>query len=107
MIEVDRMKVEEEVWGIINRGRKRRRNVNEEISMEDWTKHFMELAKGMERRVVGRKRKRRVERQEEGRLRWEEVQREVKKMKEGKASGGDGIPGEVWKYGGMGMRRAI
>lgn len=51
-IEVGRMKVEEEIWGIINRDRKRR-NVNEENNMEDWTKHFMELARRMERKVVG------------------------------------------------------
>lgn len=56
--EVGRIKVEREVWGIINRDRKRRRKVDEDISTEEWTKHFMEVAGGVERRVIGRKRKR-------------------------------------------------
>lgn len=31
----------------------------------------------------------------------------MKRLKEGKAAGGDGIPNEVWKYGGKEMESSI
>ena len=38
----------------------------------------------------------------EGELSKEEVRRVVRKLKDGKAGGGDGLTNEVWKYGGGG-----
>ena len=38
---------------------------------------------------------------EEGQLSKEEVKRVVRKLKDWKAGGGDGITNEVWKYGGI------
>ena len=38
---------------------------------------------------------------EEGDIGKEEIRRVVRGLKDGKAMGGDGIPNEVWKYGGV------
>jgi len=51
--------------------------------------------------VWGDKGQRRTE-EEEG-IRREEIERVVRGLKEGKAMGIDGIPNEVWKYGGEGI----
>ncbi|XP_032685325.1 uncharacterized protein LOC116850785 [Odontomachus brunneus] len=61
-------------------------------------------------RVYGRVRRGlgegREEDQEKG-LRWEDVKEVLKGMKDKKAVGIDGIPAEVWKYGGKEMERWV
>lgn len=96
--EVDRVKKEGEVWEIVNRGRKRRKMINEEIEEREWREHFMRLLGGVEYRVVGGKKSGRKAEEEE--IRMEEITEAMRRMKEGKAVGGDGIPGEAWRYGG-------
>lgn len=59
---------------------------------------FEGLLGGVEERVIGRKKKR--EMTEEDEMSREEVRKAINKVKVGKATGSDGIPGEVWKYGG-------
>lgn len=67
--------------------------------MEEWDRYFRGLLGGVEWKTVwGIGRREGSDGEEE--LRKEEVIRAVKKMKDGKAIGGDGIAGEVWKYGG-------
>lgn len=44
---------------------------------------------------------------EEKDLEWEEVKKAIRKIKEGKAMGKDGVPGEAWKYGGVEMEKCI
>jgi len=87
---------ESEVWEIVNRERKKRRKVTEGIEMAEWKEHFMRLLGGVEGRVVkgGRERSREGERSEE-KISKEKVRRVLKKLKEGKAAGVDGIPSEV------------
>lgn len=41
--------------------------------------------------------RREIREDEEKDIRKEEMERAVKKMRDGKAVGGDGIPAEVWK----------
>lgn len=38
--------------------------------------------------------------EEEKELGWDEIQNASKKLKDGKAARMDGVPGEIWKYGG-------
>jgi len=40
---------------------------------------------------------------EEKEISKEEIRLVIRKMKDGKAAGLDGLPGEVWKYGGEEM----
>ena len=60
----------------------------------------MTTLRGVERRVVRRQVGRRRE-DERGEIAWEGVTKELGKLRDNKAMGGDQIPNEVWRYGGM------
>lgn len=95
---IKEVKREHEVWEIVNRERKGRKRVNEGIKMGEWKEYFMSLLGGVEVRVVkGGGVEGREEEEEIGRGEFRKV---IKKLSDGKAWGLDGIPGEVWKYGG-------
>ena len=92
---------ENKVWEIVNRGRKGRRKVNQGIEKEQWREYFMGLlgGRGVEARVrmgAGEGERER----EEDEISKEEVRRVIRRIKEGKARGGDEIPSEAWKWGG-------
>ena len=92
-------KTENKVWEIVNRGRKSRKRVDEKIKKEEWKEYFMGLLGGVEKRVrMGGKGNRRKG-EEEG-ISKEEIRKVLRRLKEGKAMGGDGIPNEAWKFGG-------
>lgn len=91
---------------MVNRERKRRKWVNEEIEMGEWDNYFRELLGGVEWRVVRGIGGNREGDGEEG-LSRKEVREVIRKLKDGKAVGGDGIPNEVWKYGGEELEEAI
>jgi len=62
---VSKTRSEKDIWEIVNRGRKKKIIVNEEIEAEEWRGYFMELLGGIEYRIVGeteRERKGRMER---------------------------------------------
>jgi len=46
-------KTESQVWGIVNKVRKRWRGVNQDIKLKEWEKYFKELLGGVEERVMG------------------------------------------------------
>lgn len=99
-------KKESEVWEIINKERKWRRRVGEGIEMVEWKEYFMRLTGGVEEKVVrGRRRKGGNEKEgdEEEEISVGEIKKMMKKIKDGKAAGIDGVPAEVWKYGGEKM----
>ena len=97
--EVAEAKTENKVWEIVNRGRKTWKGVNEGISKEEWKEYFMGLLGGVENRLrMGGEEDRRKE-LEEG-ISKEEMRGVIRKVKEGKAMGGDDIPHEAWKFGG-------
>lgn len=90
--EAEQVRSERDVWEIVNRGRRKRKRVNENIEEKEWRDYFMRLLGGMEHRVVRGN--------GEGELSTEEIREAVRSLKDGKAAGCDGIPEEVWKYGG-------
>jgi len=92
---------EKDVWEIVNRERGGRKRVNEEIGTKEWKEYFMRLLGGKEGRVVRGTggSERRGEEEDEKELNREEIKRAIGKLRERKASGIDGIPGEAWKYG--------
>jgi len=92
-------KRESEVWEILNSERKKISRIHEGIEMEEWEEHFKRLLGGVENRVV-RGDKRRSEKMEEKDISKEEIRGIIRKIKDGKAAGLDGLPGEIWKYGG-------
>lgn len=99
-----KVKKESEVWEIVNRERKGRKGINEEIELEEWREYFMGLLGGEEEKVSREEKgeeeiaeKRRGGEEEIG---GEEIREERKSLRVGKASGIDEIPNELWKYGG-------
>jgi len=84
---------------VVRRERKRRGGVSDRIKEEEWVEYFKAILGGVGGKVVKGTRGDRSGDEEEGITR-EEVRRAVGRLREGKAAGGDGIPGEVWKYGG-------
>lgn len=97
------MNRESEVWEVVNRERKQRKKINEGMEGEEWKENFMRLLGGVDGRVVkGSKsmgqRDGREDSEEE--IERGELREILGKMRDGEASGIDGIPAEVWKYGG-------
>lgn len=67
--------------------------------MKEWEIYFKGLLGGVEWRVVnGAGEEFREDEEEE--IEREELRRVIRKLKDRKALGGNGIPNEVWKYGG-------
>lgn len=103
--EAKEARTEGEIWKIVNRER-RWNGARKRIPKEEWKEYFMKLLGGVDYKVVKRGKGRRGE-DEERELGWDEIKRIIEKQRKGKAAGGDGIPGEVWKYGGEGMEKWV
>jgi len=82
----------------VNLGRKKARIVDENISMEKWEKHFLELLEGERGTAEETGEKRRTKGNQEEELRKEEIQIQLKKIKRKKTTGVDDIAGETWLY---------
>lgn len=87
------IRTEQEAWKYINKYRKKREKIDEEIDLEKWKNHFMELLGGTMRRAELRWEE---EMSKEGKeeetedITKEEVIRNIKKLKMTKAPGEDG-----------------
>lgn len=97
--DVEKIKTEGQVWEFVNRARKRRVRVNEEIKIQEWDEYFRGVLGGIDSRRELQELKGKG-RMEEGEMSRDEVKRIMKNLKEGKTVGGDGIPNEVWKFDG-------
>ncbi|XP_024884581.1 trichohyalin-like [Temnothorax curvispinosus] len=96
--EVRSAKTEEQIWKIINKERKKRVPIEEDIKMEEWENHFMQLLEGSKedrREEVERRSK-----EEDGELEIQdqEIEEQINNLKRRKAAGVDGIAGEAWKF---------
>jgi len=92
------VRAEGQVWGIMNKEKKRWKEINENIKMEEWEEYFKGFLGGIEKRVVqGENRRRRSKMEEE--LEREGIRKVLRRVKDGKAMGVDGISWEVRKYG--------
>jgi hypothetical protein len=88
---------EKEVWEIVNRERNRRKGVNGEIGMEEWVEYFRRLLGGVEERVVKGEGRRRTG--EERGISRGEIRGTIRRIRDGKAAGIDGIPGRCENTG--------
>ena len=94
--EIAEANTEIKVWEIVNRGRKGGTKVNQGIEKEQWREYFMGLlgGGGVEARVkMGAGEGERDG--EEEKISKEEIRKVIRRMKEGKAMGGDEIPNEA------------
>lgn len=97
---VKEVRRENEVWEIVNRERKGKKRVNEGLEIGEWKEYFMRLLGGVEDRVIKGEGQGTAGREEEEEIGREEFKRVIRKMRDGKTWRLDGIPGEVWKFGG-------
>ena len=100
-------RTEGQVWEVVRKERRKGKGgMGEGIEMEEWNRYFRDLLGGVESRVVmgGN---RREKGKEEDRIERGEIRRAIERIKERKAVGVDGIPGEVWKYGGEGIEEWV
>lgn len=92
--EAGETRTEGKVWEIIGRERGGKKRVEERIGEEEWKNYFMRLLGGVERKVVGERRKK-ID-GGKGIERWE-IEKAIRRLKTGKAAGEDEIVNEVWK----------
>nr|XP_033200100.1 golgin subfamily A member 6-like protein 6 [Bombus vancouverensis nearcticus] len=102
MEKINKIKTEQEAWKYINKYRRRREVVDEEIREEEWKNHCMETLEGTEskedRRTAVRREEEESKEEREDNIEKEEVILQIRKLKEKKATGEDGLENEVWKY---------
>lgn len=101
--EIKQIRNKNDIWKFINRERKRRIGTTKKVKIQEWTRYFMELLEGQERKSgEDGKAKEKGNQQEEGdeSITEGEVNIQIKKLKKGKAAGGDELGNEVWAYGG-------
>lgn len=92
--EAGETRTEGKVWEIIGRERGGKKRVEEGIGEEEWKNYFMRLLGGVERKMVGERRKK-ID-MVKGIERWE-IEKAITRLKDGKAAGEDEIVNEVWK----------
>jgi len=85
--EIKNITTEAHIWKFVNLGRKKARTVDENISMEEWERHFLKLLE--EERGTGEEtgEKRRMEGDQGEELRKQEIEIQLKKIKRKKATG--------------------
>ena len=78
--------------------------------MARWSEYFQKLLNvpgGIEPEVLENIQKRSVNTALDEKPTMDEMVRAIKGLKDGKAPGGDGIPAEVWKYGGANLSNRL
>jgi hypothetical protein len=78
------------VWKYINRERKKKESVNEEITIQEWEEYFMKLLEGIkEKGKTKTEMKKKQTAPKKTEITVEEVERQIRKLKKRKASGRD------------------
>ena len=95
---------EEEVWKVVNKERRRCKEVDQETEMVEWKKYFMDLLGGVERKSKKGERERRDSDDEED-ISREKMSKLLENLKVRKAPGINEVPNEVWKYGGKQLKK--
>ncbi|XP_033360692.1 uncharacterized protein LOC117239310 [Bombus vosnesenskii] len=107
MEKIKKIKTEQKAWKYINKYRRRRESIDEEISEEGWKNHFMESLEGTEHKEGRKTEKQRAEEkimeERQDNIEKEEVIYQLRNLKEKKGMGEDGLENEGipedWKKG--------
>jgi hypothetical protein len=98
--EIKEIRTERELWKYINRERKEKESVNEEITIQEWEEYFMKLLEGRkEEGEAGTQMKEKQTAPEETEITAEEVERQIRKLKKRKTPGREGVQNKAWMYG--------
>ena len=97
--EAEKAKTEEEVWKVVNKERRKRKEVTQNIEMVECKKYFIDFLGGAERKTEKGETEVR-DRDDEEDISREEISRVLENLKVRKAPGIYEVPNEVWKYGG-------
>lgn len=95
---------EKQVWEVVSRERGEMIWSDKGIYMEQWDRYFRDLMEGVNSNgkvVKGDRRGRRVDEEEE--MSREELRVVLRRLKDRKAAGVDGILSKMWKDGGEGL----
>lgn len=116
-LELRNLKNSNEVWEYINKKRKRKEDITNRITKEEWKYHFLKLLDGkeeeekegqsMENTEEGREEMKRKEKDIGQDIEEEEIITAMKRMKMKKAPGIEGIPMEAWCHKGTTVRKGL
>ena len=99
MEKIKKIKIEQEAWKYINKYRRRREDIDEDISEEEWKNHFMKILEGTEhkegRKTEGHRAEEKIMEEREDNIKKKEVIYQLRNLKEKKAIGEDGLENEV------------
>lgn len=84
------------IWKLVNKERKKRKAVSEDIKVEEWEKYFSQLLEGdkEEQREPEEQRNLSTDQEKVD----EDIEKQVRKLKKKKATGKDRIGNEAWLY---------
>ena len=105
--EIKNIRNENEAWKFINRERKRKTSICEEIKMEEWKSYFCEILNGTVEKVAEITESDNVGINSAAEFTEEEILDCFKQLKKNKAAGQDGIKNEAWIYGGRLLREKV
>ncbi|XP_070517906.1 golgin subfamily A member 6-like protein 25 [Cardiocondyla obscurior] len=92
--EIEMIRTEEEVWKTVNKGRKKRKKIEEKIKIEEWDEYFREMLGGVEWKVGGEMGGEKEEDEKED-IDREEFEKVIRKLKKGKAAESDVLENEI------------
>lgn len=97
-MQIKDIKSESQIWKYVNKERGRRSTISKSITKENWKEHINELLHGKSEVEEGAGRKEEPLKEETFELEDEEIERQIKKLKNGKAAGEDNVKNEAWLF---------
>lgn len=89
-----------QAWKVINKERKRKVGLTNKFEISKWRKYFADLLERKEEVEAVRNEKGKERCTQGCEITEEEVWKQIKKLKKGKAAGEDEIENEAWIHGG-------
>ena len=99
------VKDETGIWKHIMKERGKKVKIDD-ITVDKWKQHFINLLKGTER-SGGEERKIKVEGGETEKIKKEDIEEAIRKLKKKKIAGVNGIRNEAWKYANENVRERL
>lgn len=89
--EVKKTRTQTEIWKFINKQKKKGKETETQIMKKIWINYFITELEGHRQRTVGIGREEGVVEEEEQEITDEEIEKQLRELKKGKAAGIDGI----------------